>query len=267
MVLQVGAWLLAGAVVVVAAVSTHPEPQVRVAGGEDPSPSRTVQTQEGPVVGVQNDDHTVEIYAGVPYAQPPVGELRWRAPLPAEPRSEVFVADRFSEVPIQGTSTFFTRALSQVVDVPLEDTLLNPYPVSEDSLTLNVWRSTTPASDALPVLVYIAGGGFQSGSGALPLYDGEALASTGELLTVTINYRLGVLGFLSHPDLAAESGYDASGNYGILDQIAALEWVHDNIAAFGGDPDRVTIAGQSAGGESTCILGASPLTDGLVHGI
>src|SRR3546814_18942341 len=94
----------------------------------------------------------------------------------------------------------------------------------------------------------------RSGSGALPLYDGEALAATGELLTVTINYRLGVMGFLSHPDLAAESGYDASGNYGILDQIAALEWVRDNIAAFGGDPDRVTIAGQSAGGESVCIL-------------
>lgn len=266
-VLQVGAWLLAGAIVVTVAVSVHTTPQTRVAGGDDPVPTDPVQTVEGPVVGVQNDERTVEVFAGIPYAQPPVGALRWRAPQPPEPRSDVLTADRFSEVPIQGTSTFFTRALSQIVDVPLEDTLLNPYPVSEDSLTLNVWRSTTPSSEALPVLVYIPGGGFQTGSGALPLYDGEALASTGEVITVTINYRLGVLGFLSHPDLAAESEHDASGNYGLLDQIAALEWVHDNIASFGGDPDRVTIAGQSAGGESVCLLGASPLADGLVHGI
>jgi para-nitrobenzyl esterase len=264
---QIGAWLLAGSLVWATAVFAHPSPQTRIAGGEDRSPSRTVQTQEGPVVGVHNDERTVEVFAGIPYAQAPVGDLRWRAPQPPEPRPDVLVADRFSAVPVQGTSTFFTRALSQIVEVPLEGTLLNPYPVSEDSLTLNIWRSTTPASAALPVLVYIPGGGFQTGSGALPLYDGEALASRGELLTVTINYRLGVLGFLSHPDLAAESGYDASGNYGILDQIAALEWVRDNIAAFGGDPDRVTIAGQSAGGESVCILGATPLADGLVHGI
>ena len=117
------------------------------------------------------------------------------------------------------------------------------------------------------MLVYVPGGGFTTGSGALPLYDGEALAARGEVITVTINYRLGVLGFLSHPDLAEESGDDASGNFGILDQIAALEWVRDNIASFGGDPDRVTIAGESAGGQSVCILGASPLSDGLVHGI
>jgi para-nitrobenzyl esterase len=266
-VLQVGAWLLAGTIVVTTAVLAHPAPQTRTAGGEDRAPSSRVHTQEGSVIGVHNDERTVEIFAGIPYARAPVGELRWRAPQPPEPRTDVFYADRFSEVPIQGTSTFFTRALSQIVEVPLEGTLLNPYPVSEDSLTLNIWRSTTPVSEQLPVLVYIPGGGFQTGSGALPLYDGEALASRGELLTVTINYRLGVLGFLSHPDLAAESGYDASGNYGILDQIAALEWVRDNIAAFGGDPDRVTIAGQSAGGESVCILGATRLTEGLVHGI
>src|SRR3546814_14832296 len=136
-------------------------------------------------------------------------------------------------------------------------------------MRISDWSSDVCSSDLpepLPVLVYIPGGGFQTGSGALPLYDGEALASTGELLTVTINYRLGVMGFLSHPDLAAESGYDASGNYGILDQIAALEWVRDNIAAFGGDPDRVTIAGQSAGGGRVCLLGATPLAEGPVEG-
>jgi para-nitrobenzyl esterase len=265
--LRVGTWLVAVTLVCGTAVLAYPSPQTRVAGGAEPEATRPVATREGPVTGVRNDDGSVEIFAGIPYAQPPVGELRWQAPRPPEPRTEVLVADRFSPAPVQGTSTFFTRALSQVVEMPLEDTLLNPFPVSEDSLYLNVWRGTGPASDRLPVLVYIPGGGFVTGSGALPLYDGEALASSGRVIVVTINYRLGVLGFLSHPDLAAESGYDASGNYGILDQIAALEWVRHNIAAFGGDPDRVTVAGESAGGESVCTLGATPLAEGLLDGI
>ncbi|MFJ2758090.1 carboxylesterase/lipase family protein [Nocardioides sp. NPDC087217] len=249
------------------AVLAHPAPQVRVAGGNDPRPTDAAQTREGPVTGVRNDAGTVEIFAGIPYAQPPVGDLRWRAPQPPEPRAEVLKADRFSPAPVQGISTFTTRALSQIVDMPLENTLLNPYPVSEDSLYLNIWRGTKPISDRLPVLVYIPGGGFVSGSGALPLYDGEALASSGEVIVVTINYRLGVLGFLSHPELAAESEHGASGNYGILDQIAALDWIRQNIAAFGGDPERVTVAGESAGGESVCTLGATPLAKGLVDGI
>lgn len=265
--LRAGAWLLAGALVLGAAVFAYPPPQTRIAGGEDRSPSGPVQTQQGPITGVYNDERTVEVFAGIPYARAPVGDLRWRAPEPLKPREGVFTADRFSAVPVQGTSTFFTRALSQIVEVPLEGTLLNPYPVSEDSLSLNIWRSTTRAAEHLPVLVYIPGGGFATGSGALPLYDGESLASRGEVITVTINYRLGVLGFLSHPELSAESAHDASGNYGILDQIAALAWVRDNIAAFGGDPDQVTIAGESAGGESVCILGATPLAEDLVDGI
>lgn len=266
-VLRVGAWLVAAALVSGTVVLAHPGPQVRVAGGVEREVTSPVETREGPVTGVRNDAGTVEIFAGVPYAQPPVGELRWQAPRPAKPRSEVLVADRFSAVPVQGTTTFATRALTRMVDIPLEDTFLNPYPVSEDSLYLNVWRPTEAASAALPVLVYVPGGGFATGSGALPLYDGEALASTGEAIVVTVNYRLGVLGFLSHPDLAAESEYGASGNYGILDQVAALDWVRQNAAAFGGDPERVTVAGESAGGESVCILGATPLAEGLVDGI
>ncbi|MEV5809786.1 carboxylesterase/lipase family protein [Streptomyces parvulus] len=264
---QTGAWVLVGALACTTAVFAYPPLENRAAGGTDPRPSVPVPTREGPVRGVLNDDRTVEIFAGVPYARPPVGDLRWNAPQPPERRSEVFTADRFSAAPVQGTSTFFTRALSQVVDVPLEDTFLNPYPVSEDSLSLNIWHSTKPASKRLPVLVYIPGGGFATGSGALPLYDGEALASRGEVLVVTLNYRLGVLGFLSHPELAAESEQGASGNYGILDQIAALKWIRQNIAAFGGDPERVTVAGESAGGESVCLLGATPLAEGLVDGI
>ncbi|MGC4938671.1 carboxylesterase/lipase family protein [Kribbella sp. DT2] len=266
-VLKVGAWLLAAALVSAAAVLAYPPPQNRLAGGTEPRPSALVATREGPVRGVSNDARTVEIFAGIPYAQPPVGDLRWRAPRPPAPRSDVLTADRFSDVPVQGTSTFVTRALSRVVEVPLEKTLLNPFPVSEDSLTLNLWRSANLRSPKLPVLVYIPGGGFATGSGALPLYDGEALAASGEVLTVTLNYRLGVLGFLAHPELAAESEEGASGNYGILDQLAALRWIQQNVAAFGGDPDRVTIAGESAGGESVCILGATRLAKGLVDGI
>jgi para-nitrobenzyl esterase len=264
---RVAVWVVGATGIWGAAVMLYPAPDTRVAGGSHPLPTDVINTTEGPVQGVTNDAQTVEIFAGIPFAQPPVADLRWRAPQPPEQRDEVLRADRFSAAPIQPTSTFATRALSRVVKVPLEGTLLNPYMASEDSLTLNIWRSTTRNTAALPVLVYIPGGGFATGSGALPLYDGEALAARGAVITVTINYRLGVFGFLSHRALAEESGSDSSGNYGILDQVAALEWVRANIASFGGDPERVTIAGESAGGESVCILGVTPLAEGLFHGI
>ncbi|WP_240792153.1 MULTISPECIES: carboxylesterase/lipase family protein [unclassified Salinibacterium] len=260
-------WLLGTAVISATAVFAYPPLDTRAAGGSSPAVTELVSTREGPVRGVFNEARTVEIFAGIPYARPPVADLRWRAPEPPEERDTVFVADRFSAVPVQGESTFFTRALSQIVDVPLEGTLLNPFRTSEDSLTLNIWRSAAPVEEKLPVMVYIPGGGFTTGSGALPLYDGEALASRGSVITITLNYRLGVFGFLSHPELAEASGQTASGNFGILDQIAALEWVRDNIASFGGDPDRLTIAGESAGGESVCVLGATPLAVGLFDGI
>lgn len=266
LMLRVGAWLLVAILVGAGAVVAYPPLTTRPAGGDLDRPTAPVSTREGPVTGVTNDDRTAEIFAGIPYARPPVGDLRWRPPRPAPRRPEVFAADRFSAVPVQSTSTFRSRALTQVVDVPLAGTLLNPFPVSEDSLTLNIWRSTTTATSR-PVLVFIPGGGFATGSGALPIYDGESLAARADIITVTLNYRLGVIGFLAHPDLAAESADDASGNYGILDQLAALRWVRDNIAAFGGDPGRVTVAGESAGGESVCLLGATPLAEGLVHGI
>ncbi|MFJ4225877.1 carboxylesterase/lipase family protein [Microbacterium sp. NPDC089695] len=265
--LRLGAGLLGGVIVCATIVISYPPPGTRPAGGDEPIASAVVSTAQGPVRGVVNDPGTVEIFAGIPYAQPPVGDLRWRAPEAPLPRDGLFVADRFSPVPVQPTSRFASRALSQIVDAPLEGTLLNPYQVSEDSLTLNVWRSTGRTSARLPVIVYIPGGGFQTGSGALPLYDGESLAARGDVITVTVNYRLGVLGFLTHPDLADEGVGGASGNYGIQDQVAALRWVHENIASFGGDPDRVTVAGESAGGESVCILGASPLSADLISGI
>ena len=143
---RMGAWLVAASLVCGTAVLAHPGPQYRIAGGAERAATEPVETREGPVTGVRNDDGTVKIFAGVPYARPPVGELRWQAPQPPEPRSQVLVADRFSAVPVQSTTTFTTRALTQVLDIPLEEPFLNPYPVSEDSLYLNIWR---PAGERL----------------------------------------------------------------------------------------------------------------------
>jgi para-nitrobenzyl esterase len=136
--------------------------------------------------------------------------------------------------------------------------------ISEDCLYLNIWTAAKTANEKRPVFVFLHGGGFTEGSGSVPVYDGEGLAKKG-LVTVTINYRLGAFGFLSHPELTKESGHNASGNYGLLDQVAALQWIRDNIAAFGGDPSRVTVAGQSAGSMGVHALVASPLAKGLFH--
>lgn len=180
---------------------------------------------------------------GVPYAAPPVGDLRWRAPQPVAPWEGVRPAINFAP------------ACRQTVSWITE-------PQSEDCLYLNMWMPAEAPEDKLPVIVWIHGGGFFGGSGAQPLYDGANLARRG-VIVITLNYRLGVFGFFAHPGLSAESPDHASGNQGILDQIAALEWIQRNIAGLGGDPHRVTIMGESAGGESVAILVASPRAKGL----
>jgi para-nitrobenzyl esterase len=193
----------------------------------------------------------VTVYRGIPYAAPPVGPLRWRPPQPAAPWKGVRRAAEFGPSAMQTIHPAY---------LPWTEEFLASGPVSEDCLYLNVWA---PGGTKRPVLVYIHGGGFLEGSGALPLYDGERLAREG-IVVVTINYRVGPLGFLAHPDLTGESANHASGNYGLLDQIAALRWVRANIAAFGGDPSRVTVAGESAGAASVHALLASPLARGLI---
>jgi para-nitrobenzyl esterase len=227
-------WALAAAL---AAALGHAA--VAQTNGDDPT---IVQTEDGKVRGAVEDD--VLVWKGIPFALPPVGDLRWRAPQPAQAWDGVRDATAFGNNPVQLPS-----------EMPLgADT-------SEDCLYLNVWRPAQSEGKPLPVMVWIYGGGLVRGGASL--YPGACLARQG-IVVVTFNYRLGRLGFFAHPALAREAD-EARGNYGYMDQIAALQWVKRNIAAFGGDPGRVTIAGESAGGGSVLVLLTSPRARGLFH--
>jgi para-nitrobenzyl esterase len=207
--------------------------------------AQRVLTESGAISGIA--DSGLSVYKAVPFAAPPVGELRWRPPARVAPWTGTRSADAFAPAcPQEGVS------------MPGE----TPPTVSEDCLFLNIWAPATKGAAHLPVIVWIYGGGYRNGSASMPLYWGDRLAHKG-VIVVTIAYRLGPLGFLALPELTRESPYASSGNYGLMDQIAALEWVHRNIAAFGGDPKRVTIAGQSSGAISVSILMASPRAKGL----
>lgn len=207
--------------------------------------SGTLESTTPPVNGVRS-------FKGIPFAAPPVGDLRWREPQPAVKWSGVRKADEFGPRCMQRTG-------------PGADYWFRGNAMSEDCLYLNVWTPAKSARERLPVLVYIYGGGFQNGDGSEPRYDGGNMASKG-MVAVTVNYRLGIFGFFAHPELTKESPNRASGNYGFLDQAAALKWVQKNIAAFGGDPKRVTIAGESAGSISVSALMASPVSKNLING-
>ena len=212
-----------------------------------------VVTTAGTIEGALHEATGVRSFKGVPYAAPPVGEWRWRAPRPVARWRGVRQTQRFGAACIQRVAG--SR-------LPWSSEFMVQEEISEDCLFLNVWTAASSSRERRPVLVYIHGGGYQEGSGAVEVYDGAKLARHG-LVVVTINYRLGLFGYLAHPELSAESKSKSSGNYGMLDQLAALRWVRRNIAAFGGDPARVTIAGQSAGASSVHNLIASPLAKGL----
>ncbi len=220
-------------------------------------PLGTVSVTGGRIAGTWNEKTSVSAYRGIPFSAAPVGVLRWKAPQPVQPWSGVKNCFAFGPSPMQNKPMPFFM-IGPEFTVPQQ-------PVSEDCLYLNVWTGAKTAKEKRPVLVWIYGGGFFSGGAAAPGYSGEALAAKG-IVFVSFNYRLGIFGFFSHPGLTAESPTHSSGNYGLMDQIAALQWVKKNIAAFGGDPNRVTIAGQSAGSASVNCLLASPLTKGLVSG-
>jgi para-nitrobenzyl esterase len=215
-----------------------------VAGGA----AAQVKTTAGLVQGTAVANGAIRVFSGIPYAAPPVGALRWQAPQAVAPWQGVRDATKAGPGCMQGTV---------FGDIVLPE-------LSEDCLTLNIHTPARTAEDRLPVMVWIHGGGFQAGAGSEPRHDGQAFARNGIVL-VTINYRLGVFGFLVHPELTRESGRHASGNYGMLDQVASLRWVQDNIAAFGGDPRNVTIFGESAGSFAVSALMASPLSQGLFH--
>ena len=190
-------------------------------------------------------ENGLTVYKGIPFAAPPVGDLRWRAPQPAKSWEGIKQTDKFAPAPFQGGNP--------------------PSGKSEDCLYLNIWTPAKSAKEHIPVLVWIYGGGFSFGSTSEPVYSGEKLAQKG-VVFVSVAYRVGQLGFLAHPELSTESPDHVSGNYGLLDQIAALQWIKKNIAAFGGNPDKVTIFGESAGAISVSMLCASPLAKGLFQG-
>jgi para-nitrobenzyl esterase len=210
-----------------------------------------VKISNGMLEGTTNPATNIHSFKGIPFAQPPVGDLRWKEPQPVKNWTGIRKADHFGP-----------KAMQKNV---FSDMVFRSDGMSEDCLYLNVWTPAKSANEKLPVLVYFYGGGFVGGDGSEPRYDGESLAQKG-IVTLTVNYRLGVFGFMSHPELTAESQHHASGNYGLLDQNAALRWVQENIAAFGGDPKRVTIAGESAGSIAVCAQMASPLSKNLIAG-
>lgn len=220
---------------------------VRIAAAEAPR----VKTASGELEGIEDSASGIRAFQGIPFAEPPVGELRWKAPQPVKPWTGVRLATHFGpramQPPIFGDMVFRSNGMS------------------EDCLYLNVWTPAKSEKEQLPVLVYFYGGGFVAGDGSEPRYDGENMARKG-IVAVTVNYRLGVFGFLAHPELTKESPHSASGNYGLLDQSAAIRWVSQNIAAFGGDPKKITIAGESAGSFSVCAQMASPLSRKLIAG-
>lgn len=209
-----------------------------------------VSTACGVIEGIEQEGG-VKAFLGIPFAQAPVGDLRWKAPQPKEPWDGILETKSFGDDPMQpsifGDMNFRGAAKS------------------EDCLYLNVWTTAQTTADALPVLIYFNGGGLMAGSGSEPRYDGAAISREG-VIGVTANYREGVFGFFAHPELSAETEYKGSGNYGFLDQVAAIDWVKKNIKAFGGDPDRITIVGESAGSFSVSVLMVSPLSKGSIAG-
>ena len=215
--------------------------------------SDTILIEGGLISGVRSTTGDIVAYKSVPFAAPPVGDLRWKAPQPVKRWEGIKKCGAFGPSPMQAKPTPF------MVYTP--EFLIPEKPISEDCLYLNVWTKAQKG-EKKPVFVWIYGGGFSSGGTAVPIYDGEAMARKG-IIFVSVNYRVGVFGFLAHPGLTKESPDKASGNYGLLDQIAALKWVKKNIAAFGGDPANVTIDGQSAGSMSVNCLVASPVAKGL----
>lgn len=247
-------------------ISAPPTHQVPVSNEKNQVMTDVVTVAQGQVQGVYNEDQSVEIFAGIPYAAPPVGELRWKEPQPAQSWDGVRVCDTYAPMAMQKRSNPFYAYGTRIVgynEVPIS--LYDNYieAMSEDCLYVNIWKpADANPGDKLPVLFYIHGGSLNSGQSYFQPYNGESYAKQG-IIVVNISYRLGVFGYLADDELAAESSVGTTGNYGLLDQIAALKWVNDNIESFGGDAGNITIAGESAGSSSVNAICVSPLAKGL----
>ena len=242
-----------------------PVRQVPVSSEGHPEVTDVVSISQGDLTGVYNEDHTARTYAGIPYAAPPVGDLRWKEPQAPEAWEGVRACDTFAPMAMQEQGSELMSSLYRLLGyhdyrISLKDNYREA--MSEDCLYLNVYAPADTGTEPLPVLFFIHGGSLMTGQSYHSEYRGETLAAQG-IIVVNFAYRLGAFGYYAHEDLAAESPDGTTGNYGLLDQIAALKWVHDNITAFGGDPDNITIAGESAGSSSVNALCVSPLTKGL----
>ena len=236
--------------------------KINPTGLKNQTRTEVISVTGGDVRGIINKEGTVEIFAGIPFAAPPVGQLRWKEPQDVIPWNGVLEADHFAPMAMQKESGKVFNFLMNIYTHAKSDRTYGG-PMSEDCLYLNVWRPVGKAPQGgWPVLVYVHGGSLMSGQSWYEKYDGENLASNG-IIVVNIAYRTGVFGYFADQELAAESEHGSTGNYGLLDQIKALEWVHNNIAAFGGDTANVTIAGESAGSSSVNALCATPLTKGF----
>jgi len=231
---------------------------------KNPEHTEVMHLANGDIRGVFNKDKSVEVYAGIPYAKAPVGELRWKEPQPLDNWSGVKECDKFAPRSMQPTKPAAMNALADIYAEKGWHPDYKMYPaqnMSEDSLYLNIWKPSHVSAN-LPILFYVHGGSLTTGSSAFEDYNGEEVAKRGVIM-ITIQYRLGVFGYFAHEDLAKESANHTTGNYGLLDQIMALKWVNDNAGYFGGDKNNITIAGESAGSSSISALCTSPLTKGL----
>ncbi len=262
---RLGAWLgFFALLAAISFISAPPFKNVPAVDVKNPESTSVVSISQGDLTGVYNEDKTVEVYAGIPYAKPPVGELRWKEPQQPEKWSGVKKCDKFAARSAQPDNGEFYNTVAGIIGynnfkISLNDNYREP--MSEDSLYLNIWKPAD-ADENTPVLVFIHGGSLTTGNTSFSEYRGEDLARRG-IIVVNFAYRLGVFGYYANEDLAAESPNGTTGNYGLLDQIQALKWVKQNIYAFGGDPEKVTLAGESAGSSSVNALCVSPLAKGL----
>jgi para-nitrobenzyl esterase len=264
--IRLASWLiLFAALAVIYIISYPPYKPVPAVSAKNPQPSGTITLEQGALTGVCNGDGSVEVYTGIPYAKAPVGDLRWREPQEPDQWEGVLVCDHFAPRFMQHEYSTLWDSLVMLV-IYNEFDWFDPgdnfrEPMSEDALYVNIWKPRGDISGC-PVIFFIHGGSLQTGTPSYDQYNGEAFARRG-IVFVDFGYRLNVFGYFADEALALESSNKTTGNYGLLDQIAALRWVHENIRAFGGDPDNITIAGESAGASSVNALCVSPLARGL----